>query len=259
MAIDTISSKIFFAYFALVGALFVFTSGPDMLNDMVHVDKENNRVGNSFEGTLGELDDLTIEVGTVYCEVIGTLAIMTAMAIYFEGSTMRTFATQLPFVLIQAKHINVNGLIPPVPVMVLGGITLLAGIYQAFVASGKGTDYGKYIFIVQNVINFVAFTVDPAQIVKDTWPTVDGAALETGTLFVGVIQLYAAMMVVLFVVDGPLNQAVAMTMGMGQLYRDVVLNDSGPPLPVLVLFVVVFLSSVYGVVAAKDAPKKRSD
>ena len=43
----------------------------------------------------------------------------------------------------------------------------------------------------------------------------------------------------------------------GQLYRDVVLNDSGPPLPVLVLFVVVFLASLYGVVGAKGASKAK--
>ena len=36
MAIDTISSKIFFGYFAVVGALFVATAGPDMVNDMVN-------------------------------------------------------------------------------------------------------------------------------------------------------------------------------------------------------------------------------
>ena len=45
-----------------------------------------------------------------------------------------------------------------------------------------------------------------------------------------------------------------MTLGMGQLYRDVFLNDSGPPMPVLVLFVVVFLASAYGMVENK--PKK---
>ena len=36
MAIDTISSKIFFGYFAVVGAIFVATAGPDMVNDMVN-------------------------------------------------------------------------------------------------------------------------------------------------------------------------------------------------------------------------------
>ncbi len=63
---------------------------------------------------------------------------------------------------------------------------------------------------------------------------------------------------VLFLLDAPLNHAVAMALGMGQLYRDVVLNDSGPPLPVLILFIVVFLTSVYGVVAGGGKAKAKS-
>jgi len=86
----------------------------------------------------------------------------------------------------------------------------------------------------------------------------DGADLAIGTMLVGVLQFYTAMFLVLFGLQSPLSHLVAMTLGMGQLFRDVVINESGPPMPVLVLFVGVFLSSAYGFYKAGDA-KKRSD
>ena len=246
--------------FGVVGALFVAMAGPDMVNDMVHVDKSGAMCNGCAPEDQGTLDALSIQVGTVYCEVIGALALMVAAAVYYEGSRMRTFMTQLPFVCIQAKHIFVNGLIPPVPVMALAGIVLALGVYNAFfVSDTEGTDYSKYAFIGQFALNLAVFVMDPGQVVKDTWPDIDGAALGIGTLFIGVIQLYAAMFIVLFVLEAPLSHFVSMTLGMGQLYRDVVLNESGPPIPVLVLFIVVFLSSAYGFFVEGGAAKSRTD
>lgn len=230
-----------------------------MVNDMVHVNKQGDMCNGCAPEDRGTLDALSLQVGTVYCQVIGTMALMTAAAVYFEGTRMRTFMTSLPFVLVQAKHISVDGLIPPVPVMVLGGIVLALGAYTAFVADAKATDYSKYAFIGQFCLNLAVFVMDPGQVVKDTWAGIDGAALGIGTLFVGVIQLYAAMFIVLFALDSPLSHFVSMTLGMGQLYRDVVLNESGPPMPVLVLFVVVFLSSAYGFFVEGGAAKSRTD
>ena len=258
MTIDTIASKIFFGYFALVGVMFVAMnqSAPGMVNDMVHVDKSGNMVGNSYpKDKLGTISDLGLTVGTIYCQVIGTMAIMAANAVFFEGSKYRTFMSQLPLVAVMAKHIVVDGLIPPAPVMALGAVTLGAGAAVAFGTDGTGTDYGKYMFIIQNALNLVVFVLDPAQVVKDTWTDISGAPLGIGVLFVGVLQLYCAMFIVLFLFDSPLSQFICMTLGMGQLYRDVFLNDSGPPMPVLVLFVGVFLASVYGMVQGKPKGK----
>ena len=143
--------------------------------------------------------------------------------------------------------------------MILGAGVLILGAYTAFIADPQSTDYSKYAFIGQMCLNLVVFVMDPGQIVKESWAGIDGAALGIGTIFVGVVQLYAAMFIVLFAVeDAPLSQFVCMTLGMGQLYRDVVLNESGPPLPVLVLFVGVFLSSVYGYFVEGGAVAKKS-
>ena len=181
---------------------------------------------------------------------------MVAMAVYFEGSKFRTFATMVPFVSVMAKHIFVDNLIPPVPVMVLAGIVIALAAFVAFGTDGKGADYGKYAFIVKFGINLAVFVADPGQVVRDTWSGADGAALGIGTLFVGVIQLYCAMFLVLFMMKSPMSHFVGMTLGMGQLYRDVVFNESGPPLPVLVLFVVVFLTSAYGAFVEKGGRSK---
>ena len=71
------------------------------------------------------------------------------MATYFEGDKMRTFMTMAPFIAVQAKHIFFNNLIPPVPVMVMGGATFAVAAYVAFATDGKGTDYGKFAFMGQ--------------------------------------------------------------------------------------------------------------
>ena len=143
-------------------------------------------------------------------------------------------------------------------VMILGAGVLVLGAYTAFVADTNSTDYSKYAFIGQFCLNLVVFVLDPGQIVKESWAGIDGAALGIGTIFVGVIQLYAAMFIVLFALDAPLSQFICMTLGMGQLYRDIVLNESGPPLPVLVLFVGVFFSSVYGYFVEGGAATKKA-
>lgn len=251
MGLPTLSSKIFFGYFFVVGALFCATAGPDMVNDMMHVDKKGNLCNACAQDKQGKLTDLSIQIGTIYCQVIGAMAIMVAMAVYFEGSKYRTFATMVPFVSVMAKHIVVDGLIPPVPVMALAGIVIALAAFVAFGTDGKGTDYGKYAFLINFGINLAVFVADPGQIVKDTWSGAEGAALGIGTIFVGVIQLYCAMLLVLFVIKSPMSHFVGMTLGMGQLYRDIVLNEGGPPLPVLVLFVGVFFSSAYGAFVEK--------
>ena len=193
--------------------MFCAVAGPDMVNDMVHVNKSGELCNACPVDQRGELNDLTIQVGVIYCQVLGAMAVMAAAAVYFEGSPMRTFVTMLPFIGVMAKHIAVDGLIPPVPVMILGAVTLALGAFVAFGNDGKGTDYGKYAFLVQFAINLAVFVAQPAMVVEETWPGIDATSLAVGMIFVGVIQYYCAMMIVLFAMDAPMSHFIAQTLG----------------------------------------------
>lgn len=238
--------------------MFCIMAGPDMVNDMMKVDEAGNRVGNSYDGVHGELSALDIEVGTVYSQVIGAMALVAAALVYFEGSPTRWFWGQLPFCLVQLKHILVDGLIPPPPVMVLAAGTLAVTAYGGFVDNGKES-YGKYAYVGQGVINLIAFVADPVTLVKDTWPDISGAALESGVIFVGVFQCYVAIFLVLSLIEPAAKaQFVAMVIGMGQLSKDVFINDTGPPMPILVTFVGIFFTSAYGFFAEGAKGKSKS-
>lgn len=259
MAPSTLSEKIFCGYFGLTGPLFI-AMGATLIKDMLPVDtsKPPKRVGNSYDGPKGTMSDLAAESGTVYCQVIGTMAIMTCLAVYFSGSKLRLFLTQLPFNCIMLKHIFVDGLMPPPPVLAMGfgvlGLTAWSSL------AGGPERVAKYVFLGFYALNTVVFKADPDKVLTDTWPEITNGrtpdAHEMCKIFVGVIALYCAMLVVLVGMDSPLNMAVAMTLGMGQVYNDVFVMDSGPPLPVLVMFIIVFVSSWYGVIAAPKSSKK---
>ena len=54
-----------------------------MIKDMMKVDTNGKRVGNSYEGELGTLSDDAITVGTVYGQVVGTLSVMVALQVTY--------------------------------------------------------------------------------------------------------------------------------------------------------------------------------
>ena len=104
---NTTIGKCFFGYWALIGVVFTFFSGPDTARDIVKVNASSTaRVGNSYSGTFGELDDLTMEVSIVYCQVLGAMSLMASALIYFEGKKERWLAAQIPLVGIMMKHIT---------------------------------------------------------------------------------------------------------------------------------------------------------
>ena len=91
------------------------------------------------------------------------------------------------FALTQIKHITVDGLIPPPPVMVLTALTMVA----QFAAPGE---WGKRVYVGYMLLNVVVFTSDPMQVLKDTWPTIGDNAMATfvGTRWLEVIAMHCA-------------------------------------------------------------------
>jgi hypothetical protein len=106
MTLDTTTAKCFFGYWALIGIVFTFTSGPDTARDIIKVNASSTaRVGNSYSGTFGKLDELTMEVSIVYCQVLGAMSLIVAALVYFEGKKERWLAAQIPLAGIMLKHI----------------------------------------------------------------------------------------------------------------------------------------------------------
>jgi len=53
------------ADFLVVGLLFAFAANDDMVNDMVHVDKDGNMCNACAEDKRGNLTDLSLQIGVV--------------------------------------------------------------------------------------------------------------------------------------------------------------------------------------------------
>lgn len=235
MPLDTTISKCFFAYWALIGTVFTFLSGPDTANDIMKVNEDSTaRVGNHYNGTFGTLDELTMEVTIIYCQVLGAMSLIVVSLIYFEDSKWRWFFAELPVPLIMLKHILVDGLIPPIPPIVLASIVMITSTLYATGMAPLTADQAKYVFVGQCGLNLIAFAADPKQIVLDTWSNASGASLEAGILMVGVMQFCMAACIVMAVMTGAKARFVTMCLVLGQWYRDIIVQDSGPPLPVIV-------------------------
>ena len=144
------------------------------------------------------------------------------------------------------KFFSVDGLIPPVPPMVLSAITLAVA---AMHATGKGpagvAAKAQYVFAGQSAINLLAFVADPAQVVLDTWPSATGASLEAGVVFVGVMQFYMATFLALTFLKGAEARFAGMVLVLGQWYRDIIVLDSGPPMPVRVFGLALAAATAY--------------
>ena len=256
MQLDTTTAKCFFGYWALIGTVFTFLSGPDVATDIMKVNEDSTAlVGNHYAGTFGTLDDLTMEVTIVYCQVVGAMSLMPVAIMYFEGSKWQWFFAELPIPLIMLRHILLDGLIPPIPPMVLTAIVMTTSTLHATGMAPVTADQAKYVFVGQCVLNLLAFVADPKQVVLDTFPSASGASLEAGVLMVGVIQFSMATCIVMALMEGAKARFATMCLVLGQWYRDIIVQDSGPPLPVIVGGLGLSVATAYEFFATGDSAK----
>ena len=130
--------------------------------------------------------------------------------------------------------------------MVLGAITLAVAAMHATGSGPAGVAaHAQNVFAGQSAINLLAFVANPAQVVLDTWPSATGASLEAGVLFVGVFQFYMAAFLALTFLEGAQARFAAMCLVLGQWYRDIIVLDSGPPMPVRVFGLALAAATAY--------------
>ena len=198
-------------------------------------------------------------VGLVYHEVVGMMNLVLLVGTcpgpkgYLMGSAL--------FCSMMLKHILVDGLMPPPPVMALGALSLLTSVYGV----AKESNHGKWTFSLMNLLNAIVFLMNPGQPVQDSFPDVaDGSrAYFIGSRLCEVIGVYALAQF-LTNCPPPLGRAMAMSCLCALVYKHDTVDNIGPPKPVLYMIMVTtaaqwlsFMSKKIGgspsAVKAKDA------
>lgn len=129
------------------------------------------------------------------------------------------------FICTMGKHIMVDGLIPPPPVMVMTAITLLA------VVAAPG-EWGKRAFVGFCLINAFTFITQPLMVLQDTFPSITAGseAEKHGIWFLEVIALYSIMAAIFAATpDRDLGLAYSWQVVLPVLGKHVILDKSGPP------------------------------
>jgi hypothetical protein len=192
----------------------------------------------SRRGVCAETPEFTC--AKIYMQVIVAAALMfvSASAVGGKKGLLGAIGT---FAAVQAKHITVDGLIPPAPVMVMTAGVLAAILF----APGE---WGKRALVGYCCLNAFTFVTNPLMVVQDTWPSItEGSeAAKVSCFLLEVIALY--MVMVATVVATPnrkLGMAYAWTFDLAILLKHVVIDKSGPPPPLIVLNLVIVALSWY--------------
>lgn len=196
---------------------------------------------------------LEFDVAIVFMQVIVGAALMLVSITLMPGKNGLLGAIGI-FALTQIKHIVVDGLIPPPPVMVMTAGTLLA----ILLAPGE---WGKRTFVGYCLINSLTFATQPLMVLTDTYPqmTADSEAFKVGAFLLEVITLYMLMAAIVAATPNrKLGTAYAWTVDLAVLAKHVIINKSGPPPPLIVLNVVICALAWYeqGYTNLKPAAEK---
>ena len=208
---------------------------------------QRSTTGSLGEAGIGSGDSVLLSVASVYYEVIGTLSFALA-ALPLFGNLWGPFVGCLATIGAMAKHITVNGLMPPPPVMGMVAVTALLTLFAAL--TGRKGGVGKWSYVIYNIVNAAVFILDPATPLRDSFPSLqDGThAMTLGILMFEVIGYCAYQMAIITLMDqSAIGYAVGSLPGLAMLYKHQTVDKVGPPLPVLVLFLLT------NALLAKDA------
>ena len=177
------------------------------------------------------------------------MALGTACIMAFPG-TKGIIGSLGVLVATMSKHVLVDGLIPPPPVMVMTALVLIAQFAAPEVWSRRA-------FIGFALLNAFTFTTNPLMVLTDSFPAItDGSeAFKLGSLLFEVIALYQVMMAILAAFPGaPLGLAYAWQAGLPILMKHVLLDKSGPPGPMIVLYVATLAAAWCEVGGSEPSP-----
>lgn len=177
---------------------------------------------------------LEFDVAIIYMQVIVGTAMMFVSLTAMPGKNGLLGAMGV-FALTQIKHITVDGLFPPPPVMVMTAGVILA----ILLAPGE---WGKRVYVGFCCFNALVFSTQPLMVLQDTYPmiTESSEAFKAGKFLLEVIALYLVMCAIVAATPNrKLGFAYAWTAGLSILGKHVIINKSGPPPPLIVLMCII--------------------
>jgi hypothetical protein len=206
-------------------------------------------------------ETLEFTVAKIYLQVMFGVAMMYSSTLMFPGKK-GLLGAMACMCLTMGKHIVIDGLIPPPPVM-----AMTAGLVAAIMfAPGE---WGKRAFVGYCFFNAFTFTTAPLMVLQDTFPdlTEGSEAFKVGKFSFEVISLYMVMSGLVAATPSPsLGLAYSMQVGSTILAKHVIIDKSGPPTPMICLWIVATLASWFEVgfanfdkkteKAFKDGPMK---
>ena len=115
---------------------------------------------------------------------------------------------------------------------------------HSHLSSVTGTRAGKWAYFLNMAINAATFALAPQTPLRDTFPELqDGTeTLAFGLLLMEVIAYLSYQLAAITLMgNGIKGFALGLSPGLAVLYKHVVINKSGPPLPIIVLMIVTTL------------------
>ena len=188
-------------------------------------------------------------IATTYAEVAGAFNFMLA-ATTCPGPRGYLLAMGT-LVGMMTKHMLVDDLMPPPPVIVLG----VGGFVVAAYAFFNDNKWGKWAFLANNAVNAAAFLFMPLTPLRDSFPDSNGLGLVIGLLFMEVIG-YHCVMCLLTCCPGDLGRAMAMTAGIVLMAKHNYVDNVGPPMPVAVMMCAATAACWYGHLTSKGGKSK---
>ena len=113
-------------------------------------------------------------VATVYYQVIGMCQIQAA-TLMCPGE-QAFFFVFVELVLMMAKHSLVDGLQPPMPIVIMGSL----GLAISFYAWLKKKNFGRWYFVVFAALSVVQFATNAEGILEETWPGAASSVINVG-------------------------------------------------------------------------------
>eukprot|EP00949_MAST-11_sp_MAST-11-sp1_P000740 g740.t1 len=199
-------------------------------------------------------DATAMEVGTIYCEVIGAFSLM--LSVNTCPGAMGYFLSALCWCGVMTKHMFVNELTPPPPVIAMGFGVLALTAYSALFKS----NIGRYAFLAVAALNAAIFFADPKTPLLDSWPnlTEGSVAMTIGLRSMEVIGTHFTAFLLLGC-PGALGRAMAMTSLIALISYHRVAHDIGPPVPVMLLMSISFILQWNAYFSGSKSADKKGD
>jgi len=215
-------------YLILCASIIAWGSGAVVNDTLVDYD--------SRHGTNTATDSKTVQVVTIYFQVMASFITQIVFTTLpgVESLVWSNYVLLSTF----AKHILIDGLSPPVPVMIM---SLAVFVCLRLSSSGMAPEkFGRFAFAGFAALNVFVFKLDPETPLLETFPGLEGDALVIGLLLFEVLAFQQAWLCANALTNGSDEMnAFFWLLNLGLMIKHHVVDEAGPPLAFGILFVLM--------------------